>query len=130
MILCAGVMVFAVKRPLAQSLPDPVLTIRRLNTNQVQLTIANGVSTANYQIHQRRFLDPAYPWSPPLIGLQGQTNFTANIGSETMVFFGASPGLDWDQDGVPNGQDGNPISPNVGLLSITIDSPAAGSTLR
>lgn len=129
-ILGAGIIVFTVAWALAQSVPDPVLTIRRVSSNQLQLTISNGVNTANYQIFHRPFLDPAHPWSPALIGSQGQTNFTVNLGSEMMGFFGAAPGLDWDEDGVPNWQDGNPVSADVGLLSITIDSPAAGTILH
>lgn len=129
-VVCAGVILFVVERALAQGVPDPILTITLVSTNQVQLVITNGVSTANYEIHRRQFFDPAYPWKLHLIGAQGQTNFTANLGVDTIGFFGATAGLDWDQDGVPNWADGNPISTNVGILSITIDSPTAGSTFN
>jgi hypothetical protein len=129
-ILCAAAIVFTVRRARAQAVPDPVLAITLLGTNQVQLTILNGVSTANYEVRRRSFLDPAHSWLPPLMGSQGQTNFTVSLGLETMGFFGAITGPDWDGDGVPNWQDGNPVSPGIGALSITIDGPAPGAILH
>ena len=66
-ILCASAIVFTVAWALAQSVPDPWLAIRRMSTHQLQLTITNGVRTANYQIYWRPFPDPAHPWSPAFI---------------------------------------------------------------
>lgn len=117
----------AVWRLVAQSVPDPALTISVLGTNQLQLKITNGVGYANYEIHRRIIFDPAYPWTLHLIGNLGQTNFTADMGIDTSGFFRATSGLDWDLDGVPNWLDGNPSDTNVGVLSITIDSPLHGT---
>jgi hypothetical protein len=37
---------------------------------------------------------------------------------------------DSDGDGVPNWEDADPNNPNVGILTITIDSPANGEVLQ
>ena len=101
-----------------------------LTNSQVRLTVTNGVGTANYEIYRKPIVgDPAYPWMLHLIGSLGQTNFTANLGIETIGFFKATEGLDWDSDGIPNWMDAQPSNPAVGALTITIDSPANGSTV-
>lgn len=115
----------------AQSVPDPGLTITVFNTNQLQLKITNGVGTANYEIYRTPILDdPTYPWTLHLIGTLGQTNFTADMGIETIGFFKATAGLDWDGDGIPNWLDAQPGNTNVGALTITIDSPVDGANLQ
>ena len=114
---------------LAQGVPDPALQIMLSGTNLL-LKVTNGVSTANYEIYRTPVLgDPAYPWILHLIGALGQTNFTASMGIDTVGFFKANSGLDWDSDGSPNWADAQPSNPAVGTLSITIDSPANGSTV-
>lgn len=37
---------------------------------------------------------------------------------------------DFDRDGVPDWQDGDPSNPNIGVLSITVDSPVNGGVLQ
>ena len=64
-----------------------------------------------------------------LIGNQGQTSFVASFGIETRGYFRAAVGSDWDGDGIPNYQDAQPNNPATGILTITIDSPANGSTV-
>ena len=116
---------------LAQSVPDPALKITLVNTNQLQLDITNGLSTANYEIYRTTALsDPLYPWTLHMIGNLGQTNFTASMGIDTLGFFKATAGLDWDSDGIPNWQDAQPSSTNAGILTITIDSPVSGSVFN
>jgi hypothetical protein len=113
---------------LAASVPDPALKISLTGTNQLLLNVTNGLSTANYEIQRRAILaDPSYPWTPHLTGTLGQTNFTVNMGIETIGFFKATAGLDWDQDGIPNWMDGDPSNTNVLRLSITIESPLHGT---
>ena len=63
-------------------------------------------------------------------GTPGQTNFTVSEGMMLSGFFEAAIGTDWDGDGIPNYMDGNPIDPNVGALTITIDSPANGTVFN
>jgi hypothetical protein len=115
---------------LAPSIPEPVLKITLSGTNQLQMEITNAVSTANYEIYRTPVLgDPFYPWTLHIIGSAGQSNFTATMGIETVGFFQAGIGSDWDSDGVPNWLDAQPSNPGVGALTITIVSPANGSTV-
>ncbi|MEY2428176.1 MAG: hypothetical protein QOJ40_1061, partial [Verrucomicrobiota bacterium] len=61
----------------AQSVPQPVLTIAPTGTNQVSITITNGVSTANYELQYTLGLQgaPSYPWNILVEGDIGETNF-------------------------------------------------------
>ena len=94
----------------------------------MQIVITNGVGTASYEIYRTPILDDlAYPWTLHLIGALGQTNFTADMGIDTIGFFKATAGLDWDGDGVPNWLDALPSNVAVSNLVITIDSPLHGT---
>jgi len=110
--------------------PDPALTITLTSSNYLLLTITNGVSTANYEVYRRPMFHPNFNWAEQIVGSQGQTNFLVPMGITNMGFFQATAGLDWDQDGVENWKDGDPIDTNVLALSVTIISPANGSNLQ
>lgn len=107
----------------------PGLSIKVLASNQFQLTVTNGAATNNYEIYRRVFLDPLYPWALHLVGTNGQTNFTALMGIESLGFFEARLGSDSDGDGVPNSRDGDPFNAGIGILTITIDSPTNGTAI-
>lgn len=107
----------------------PVLKVTLLNTNQVQVAITNGLSTVNYELYRRPTLDVINPWVLHLVGTMGQTNFTVSMGIETTGYILAGVGSDWDQDGVLNGYDAQPSNAAVGVLMLTIDSPASGENL-
>ncbi len=118
-----------------QGVPQPVLSIQPLGTNQMQITITNGVGWANYELYGRTLLDfypgttiPQYPWSLVKTGAQGQVVFT-HTNNFFVSFYQVSVGSDWDQDGIPNYQDAQPASTNAGALSITIDFPASNGTV-
>lgn len=117
----------------AEVVPDPVLLIRPSTNNQVQLTISNGVSFANYEIYGWQTLDllladtPVYWYTN---GTSGQTNFFLDQGVSTLGFFRASSNTNWDGDAYPNWIDADPRNAAVGILAITIDSPANGSTIQ
>jgi hypothetical protein len=111
--------------------PQPVLRISTVGTNQVLVNISNAVSTANYEIYRTPALaDPFLPWTLHSIGTLGQSNFTLNMGGEPLGFFQAGVGSDWDGDGIPNFADGNPSNPGIGILTISITSPVNGSTFN
>jgi hypothetical protein len=106
------------------------LTIQVTNSTQLRLTITNAVATNAYEIQRRDAFDAFYPWVHETNGGLGQTNFTLEMGIRTMGFFQAVPCLDCDLDGIENWRDANPYDVNVGILTITIDSPANGSTFN
>ncbi|HEY6185405.1 MAG TPA: hypothetical protein VIW67_24415 [Terriglobales bacterium] len=129
-LLAVSAAAFAMVWTLLAAVPAPVLKITQISSNQFQIVITNGVSTTNYEVFRTPVLaDPSYPWTLHLIGSIGQTNFTVSTGIEDMGFFHVQLGVDADQDGSPDWQDGQPLNSGVGILTITIDSPANGSTV-
>ena len=116
---------------LAQSVPQPVLSLTPTGTNNVLLSITNGVNFTNYQIYRTPALMlTGFPWTVSAIGTNGQTNFLVDMGGDAMGFFKALVGSDQDGDGVLDWMDANPNDPTIGALTITIDSPANGSILQ
>src|SRR6266508_511932 len=89
--------------------PAPVLQATLVSTNQVNVTITNGVSTANYELYWTPVLaDPNFPWNLLVSGSLGQTNFGVLMNSTETGFIKAAIGTDWDGDGVPNYTDARP----------------------
>lgn len=134
MLLCIAAVgtvtaAFILTRAVAQ-VPQPGLTISLTGGDQFQIQITNGVGYANYEIYRQWELDPNAQWILHMIGAQGQTNFSTNMGIFNTGFFQAAVGSDWDGDGVPNYQDAQPSSTNAGALTITIDSPANGTNIQ
>ena len=111
--------------------PQPILKISTSGSNQFSITITNGLSTTNYTLFWRYALqDELYPWIVQEVGNLGQSNFGVNGGLMQQAFFRALLGSDADGDGVLEPQDAQPLNPNVGLLSVTIDSPVNGALLK
>lgn len=117
---------------LLADVPQPVLRITPLGTNQFLVVITNGVTNVNYEIYRTPVLgdDLNYPFTLHIIGNLGQTNFTIDMGPDASGFILAGIGSDWDADGIENYRDANPNDPNVGVLSVTIDSPTSGQLFQ
>ncbi len=115
----------------ALAAPQPVLTIAPLGSNQFNIVITNGVSTTNYTLFWTPVLnDEIYPWQVLGTNAVGATNFTVDGGEWPIGFFKVLIGIDQDGDGVPEWMDAQPLNPNVGILSITIDSPTNGMVIQ
>ena len=111
--------------------PQPVLTIAPLGSNQFSVTITNGDANANYELYWAPVLaNPDYPFSLLSVGTQGQTNFSVDGSAWMSLWFRVSVGIDWDGDGIPNYMDAYPSDASIGALSVTIDSPINGSELN
>jgi hypothetical protein len=108
----------------------PGLSITLANSNTVLLTVTNGATNVYYEIYSTNAVSDNMAWSLSATGGLGVTNFSVPMGAATINFFKARAGNDWDGDGILNFQDANPNSTNVGVLSVTIDSPTNGSTLN
>ena len=106
----------------------PVLTVAPTGTNQLLNTITNGVSATTYDIYTTPVLGNSvtYPWKAAVIGTNGQTNFTLNIGPYQAGFFRAVV----DTNSVPLWEAADPNNPSAGILSVFIDSPANGAVLQ
>lgn len=111
--------------------PAPVLKVTQVSTNQINVLITNGVSTANYELYWTPVLsDPNFPFTLLVTGTLGQTNFGVLMGTTEAAFIQAAIGTDWDGDGVPNYKDARPSDATVGALTVTIESPTNGSTIN
>jgi hypothetical protein len=116
---------------LGQSVPRPFLTIIATNGTQFQISITNAVASTNYEIYRKPvLLNTNFPWTLYSVGSVGQSNFVVDMEAESLGFFRAGIGSDWDLDGIPNSQDANPTDSSIGILSITIDSPTNGASLN
>ena len=107
---------------------DPVLKIGPLGSNQFSITVSNGVSATNYTLFCTPALaDENYPWQ--VLGVGG-TNFTVDGGDWPLGFFKVLLGSDSDGDGVTEQYDANSNDPNIGILSVIINSPTNGAVLQ
>jgi hypothetical protein len=107
----------------------PVLKIALTGTNQVTVTVTNGIATNLYELFYTPFLGSNANWQPLSDGIIGQTNFTFMIDQTQFGFFRALTGNDLDGDGIPNYKDARPLDPTVGIMTITIESPANGASI-
>lgn len=110
---------------------QPVLEISNLGSNQFSILITNGVSTTNYTLYWTPALENEnYPWLVLGTNATGGTNFTVDVGEWDSGFFKVLLGNDADGDMVPEWLDAQPSNPNVGILSVTIDSPTNGMVFQ
>lgn len=108
----------------------PVLTIAPAGTNQFLISITNASAVATYELYRTPVLnDMVYPWTLSVTGALGQSNFIVSKGLDSSGFWRASVGTDWDGDGIPNWLDGDPNNSGIGVLSVTIASPANGTNI-
>lgn len=123
--ICAiGLIIIAAITAFAQT--APVLTITPMGTNQFSVGFTNNIGTASYDVLGTPALaNPDYPWTWAAIGTPGQTNFLINS-PYSAGFYRAI----LDTNAIPLWEAANPDDPALGALSITIVTPANGSTLN
>ncbi len=128
-LAASAVIAVSILTVLAQSVPQPVLSITSLGTNQFQIGITNGVTNALYELYWRPVLEDAnYPWQILTTNQAGQTSFWVDGGDYASGFFKAAIGTNYS--GVWDFQLANPNDPSLGALSITIDSPTNNAVLQ
>ena len=112
---------------LTQSTP-PVLTIAPAGTNQYSITITNNIGMTTYDLQWTPVLaNPAYPWTWAVPGAAGQTNYVVNMnGVSDTGFFRTI----LDTNVPPLWEAADPNNPALGILTVTIDSPANGSVIQ
>jgi len=112
----------------ALAVPQPVLRISPLGSNQFNIVITNGVSGTNYTLFWTPAMaDENYPWQ--VWGIGG-TNFVVDGEDWPNLFFKVLVGSDSDGDGVTEEQDANSNDPTVRVLSVTINSPTNNAVLQ
>ena len=115
---------------LGKGVPAPQLSISLTDTNTVVITVINDTNNSWYEIFSKDDLGDSSPWIGPITGANG-TNFVLDLlSSGKYKFWRAGVSNDWDNDGIPNYQDGNPLNSSIGILSVTIDSPTAGQDIH
>jgi hypothetical protein len=112
----------------AQSIPQPVLAIAPSGTNQLLITVTNGVSTANYELWSTPVLGNTadYPWTVAALGTNGQSSFTVPIGPYPAGFYQVL----LDTNAIPLWEAADPNNPSLGILAVTIDNPTNGMVLQ
>jgi hypothetical protein len=127
---CACGVCIAIATAMADA-PQPGIVISALGTNTYQISITNGWASTNYELYVTPVVgDNAYPWVLISRGSVGQTNFTLNGAQNLTGFMEIWLGSDADNDGAENSRDADPLNPNLGQLTITIDSPTDHSTFQ
>jgi hypothetical protein len=125
----SAVIAVSILTVLAQSVPQPVLSIHSLGTNQFEIGITNGVTNALYELYWRPVLEDANnPWTMLTTNQPGETSFQVDGGDYSMVFFQVAVGTNYN--GIWDYQWANPNDTSLGALSITIDSPTNGAVLQ
>ena len=105
----------------------PVLTVAPTGTNQILISITNGVSTASYELWWTPMLaNPAYPWTTAAVGTTGQTNFTLSTAIYPAGFYEVVQ----DTNSIPLWQGADPHNQAAGILNVWIDNPTNGMTLN
>ncbi len=127
LLTLAGGVAFVLFRASAAA---PGLSIALSSNDTVLLTVTNAVANEAYEIYTTNSVSDNMAWSLSITGAIGVSNFSVYTWPATRMFFKARASNDWDSDGIPNFKDANPNNTNVGILTITIDSPANGSTIQ
>lgn len=115
--------------PWGETAPFGIRTNGMTETN-ISLVITNGESTNYYEIYVYDFLGANSEFVRAVPGGVGQTNFTIDKEGRAFRFFKAAVDQDWDKDGIINVHDADPRDTNYKALTITIESPAHGSTVQ
>jgi hypothetical protein len=96
-----------------------------LGTNQYSITFTNS-PPSTYDLQWTPVLaSPAYPWTWAAIGTPGQSNYLVTSTYPTAFFRTVL-----DTNSIPLWEAADPNNLALGALSITIDTPANGSTLH
>jgi hypothetical protein len=110
-----------------ESSPAPGLKPGVISNGYFSVTVTNGVTNEFYEIYGLNNL--TNPWSLIVTGDVQVTNFSIWMGPDNQRFFKARSGRDWDNDNVLNYKDADPNSTNIGVLTITIDTPTNGQNI-
>jgi hypothetical protein len=120
--ICASGLIIIAAALTAFAQTAPVLTITPLGTNQFFISFTNNGSTYDLQG------TPAlinYPWTWAATGIPGQSNFVVSSPYPNGFYRAIL-----DTNAIPLWEAADPNNPALGALSITIDTPASGSTLH
>ena len=112
----------------SQSMPPPVISIAVTNTNQLAITVTNGMSNVNYSLYNQHVLGDL-TWVFITNPAPGVTNFVVNMGPFFEGFYIVTASTNWNTNS-PNWDLADPNNPGLGVLTVTIVSPANGAVIQ
>jgi hypothetical protein len=125
----AGLLMGIVLTTLAQSVPPPLFSISVTNATQLSITVTNGVSYADYTLYNQHVLgspDWTFITNPP----PGVSNFVVNMYPFFDGFYTIVGSTNWNNGGIANWAYADPKDPGLGVLTVTIVSPANGAVIQ
>jgi hypothetical protein len=113
----------------ALTVPAPMISITVTNTNQVSITVTNGVPYANYILYNQHVLGDS-TWTFVTNPVPGVSNFVVSMGPYFYDFYLVSGSTNWNNNGIPNWEYADPNNPGLGVLTVSIVSPSQGQILQ
>jgi hypothetical protein len=113
----------------ALTVPAPMVSITVTNTNQLSITVTNGVPYANYILYNQHVLGDS-TWTFVTNPVPGVSNFVVNMGPYFYDFYLVSGSTNWNNNGIPNWEYADPNNPGLGVLTVSIVSPSQGQILQ
>jgi len=113
----------------SQTVPPPVISLVLTNTNQLFITVTNGVSYGNYSLYNQHVLGGP-TWTLVTNAVPGVTNFVVGMGPYFQDFYQVMGSTNWNNNGIPNWDYADPNNPGLGVLTVTIVSPAQGQIIQ
>ncbi len=114
----------------AQSVPQPGITIALTNTNQLVITVTNGVGYGYYSLYNQHVLGSGSWTLISTNDVLDNTNFLVNTVPFFEGFYLVKASTNWNDDGIPNWDLADPNNPGLGALTISIVSPSQGQILQ
>jgi hypothetical protein len=113
----------------ALTVPAPMISIAVTNTNQVSITVTNGVPYANYILYNQHNLGSP-TWTFVTNPVPGVSNFVVNMGPYFYDFYLVTGSTNWNNNGIPNWEYADPKNPSLGVLTVSIVSPSQGQIIQ
>jgi hypothetical protein len=126
-VLAILIVAFIVK---AQTVPQPEITIALTNTNQISITVTNGVAYGYYSLYNQHVLGSGTWTLISTNDVLGDTNFIINTAPYFEGYYLVAANTNWDDNGIPNWDLADPNNPGLGKLTISIVSPSQGQVLQ
>jgi hypothetical protein len=114
----------------SQTVPPPVLSVTPTNGTQLSITVTNGVPYANYILYNQHALNDPMGWTFVTNPVPGVTNFVVDEGPYFEGFYLVTGSTNWNNNGIPNWDYADPTNPGLGVLTVSIVSPAQGAVIQ
>jgi hypothetical protein len=94
----------------SQTVPPPVISLVLTNTNQLFISVTNGVSYGNYSLYNQHVLGGP-TWTLITNAVPGVTNFVVGMGPYFQGFYQVTGSTNWNNNGIPNWDYADPNNP-------------------